>query len=253
MTNARNLGIERWTRISSGAAALFVFLLGLLALGPLFLGPGTIYELTTLFTYVVLAVTWNMLAGYGGLISVGQQAFFGLGAYAAIRMADAGMNVYAALAVVPLIVALVSFPISLLMLRLRAGEFAIGMWVVAELAHLLVNLDGLIHGETGTSLIQLNAFPVEARRSLTYLSALGGMTLVIVILFVLLRSRIGAAAQAIRDDEEAAASVGVRVLSNKRALFVVAAAGAGLAALFGSPMQSAFSLERISASIGRHT
>ena len=49
-------------------------------------------------------------------------------------------------------------PLSLFMLRLRGGEFAIGMWVVAELAHLLVNLDGLVQGETGTSLIALNAY-----------------------------------------------------------------------------------------------
>ena len=44
------------------------------------------------------------------------------------------------------------------MLRLKGGEFAIGMWVVAALTHLLVNLDRLIQGETGTSLISLNAY-----------------------------------------------------------------------------------------------
>ena len=58
----------------------------------------------------------------------------------------------------PLIVGALSWPLSRLMLRLKGGEFAIGMWVVAELAHLLVNLDTLIQGETGTSLIALNAY-----------------------------------------------------------------------------------------------
>ena len=45
-------------------------------------------KLTTLFIYVILAVMWNALAGYCGLVSIGQQAFFGLGAYAAVRLAD---------------------------------------------------------------------------------------------------------------------------------------------------------------------
>ena len=57
----------------------------------------TIDKLTTLFIYVILAMTWNALAGYAGLVSVGQQAFFGLGAYGAVRLADAGVNVYLAL------------------------------------------------------------------------------------------------------------------------------------------------------------
>jgi branched-chain amino acid transport system permease protein len=103
------------------------------------------------------------------------------------------------------------------------------MWVVAEVAHLLVNLDGLIQGETGTSLIALNAYPAALRHALTYWTALGSMTVLLVLLLVLLRSPTGAAIQAIRDNEEAAASVGVRVLATKRVIFVVAAFGAALA------------------------
>jgi branched-chain amino acid transport system permease protein len=221
--------VERWTAVSITTTALAGVLVIALACGPLFLTSNGLSQLTTLFTYVLLAVTWNALAGYGGLVSVGQQAFFGLGAYAAIRLADAGVSVYAALLFAPVLVAIASVPVSFFMLRLRAGEFAIGMWVVAELAHLWVNLDGLIQGETGTSLIQLNAYAAEARQSLTYWLALGGMTSIILVLFFLLRSRLGCSIQAIRDNEEAAHSVGVHVISSKRVLFVVAAIGAALA------------------------
>lgn len=229
MTNPTPMRVERWTRVSVSATALTGVLLVVLAFGPMYLKPTVIYQLTTLFTYVILAVTWNALAGYGGLISVGQQAFFGLGAYAAICLADAGLNVYVSLLVAPAIVAIVSLPISVFMLRLRAGEFAIGMWVVAELAHLWVNLDNLVQGETGTSLIRLNEYDAGLRQALTFWLALGGMAALMLVLFALLRSPVGGAIQAIRDNEEAADSVGVRVLGNKRALFVLAAAGGALA------------------------
>jgi branched-chain amino acid transport system permease protein len=204
-------------------------LIVLLAVGPLLFDANAIDKLTTLFIYIMLAVTWNALAGYGGLVSIGQQAFFGLGAYFAVRLADAGVSVYPALVLAALVVGLVALPMSAFMLRLRAGEFAIGMWVVAALAHLLVNLDNLVRGETGTSLIALNAYGAETRHALTYWTALGGMVGLIGILFALLRSPLGAAIQAIRDNEDAAASVGVRVMRTKQIIFVLAAFGVALA------------------------
>ena len=223
------IAVERWTPASIlSVGAVGVLIVGLAA-GPSVFGANAIDKLTTLFIYVILAVAWNALAGYAGLVSVGQQVFFGLGAYLAVRLADAGLSVYPALILAALLVGLLAVPISAVMLRLRGGEFAIGMWVVAELAHLAVNLDGLVQGETGTSLIALNAYPVGQRHALTYWTALGGMALLLAVFFVLLRSRAGAAIQAIRDDEDAAAAVGVRVPAIKRTVFVLAAFGAGLA------------------------
>ena len=94
---------------------------------------------------------------------------------------------------------------------------------------LLVNLDTLIQGETGTSLIALDAYQAGQRHAYTYWTALGSMALLLALLFVLLRSRTGAGIQAIRDNEEAAASVGVEVARTKRLIFVLAGLGAGLA------------------------
>ena len=68
-----------------------------LACAPLFLGAGMVDRLTALFIYVILAAMWNALAGFGGLVSVGQQVFFGLGAYLTIRLADAGIDPFIAL------------------------------------------------------------------------------------------------------------------------------------------------------------
>ena len=223
------IGIERWTPLSRGAVGMAAMALLVLACGPLFLGAESIDRLTTLFIYVILGVMWNAMAGYGGLVSIGQQAFFGLGAYFAVRLAAAGVSVYPALLLAAAIVGVIAVPVSMFMLRLRAGEFAIGMWVLAELAHLLVNLDGLVQGETGTSLIALDAYPAAARHAATYWSALAAMAALLVAVFVLLRSRAGGAIQSIRDDEAAAASLGVRVLATQRLIFVLAAFGAALA------------------------
>lgn len=172
---------------------------------------------------------WNSLAGYAGLVSVGHQAFFGLGAYAAVRIADAGVSPYPALLLGAIAVAILAIPISAFMLRLKGGEFAIGMWVIAALSHLLVNLDSLVQGETGTSLISLQAYAGDERRLINYLLALGTMVALAWMVFFMLRSKIGAALQAIRDSEEAAASIGVRVLPTKRLIFVLSAFGCAAA------------------------
>ena len=138
-------------------------------------GANVTERLTTLFIYIILAVMWNALAGYAGLVSVGQQMFFGLGAYATIRLSYSGMNVYAAIVDRRATGRLTALPLSSFMLRLRGGEFAIATWVIATIAHLLVNFDPLIEGETGKSLIALNAYDaVGCGRRSTYWATLGG-------------------------------------------------------------------------------
>jgi branched-chain amino acid transport system permease protein len=226
---APSFSVERWTRESRFAVAAAAIALVALAVGPAAFSANAVDKLTTLFIYVILAVAWNALVGFCGLVSIGQQAFFGLGAYAAIRLANSGLNVYPGLFLGAALVGALSLPLSAIMLRLKGGEFAIGMWVASELAHLLVNLDTLVRGETGTSLIALDAYAADTRRALTYWCALAAMTGVLAIVFALLRSPLGAAVQAIRDNEEAAESIGVRVDRAKTIVFVLAAFAAALA------------------------
>jgi branched-chain amino acid transport system permease protein len=200
-----------------------------LALLPFWFGPGTTEKLTELFVLVILAVMWNALAGYGGLVSIGQQAFIGIGAYAVIVLSDHGINGYVAVVLAALFAGLVSVPTSLLVFRLRGGQFAIGMWVVAEVFRLLVTNDQSLGGGTGRSLDALNVYSPADRQAYTYWVALALMTVLIVVVLVLLRSRLGASLQAIRDDERAAESVGVRVALAKRLVFLLAAVGCGAA------------------------
>lgn len=221
--------IRRWTNLSIGVAIIVAIALIFLFVGPTFLPDTVLDRLTVLFIYVLLAAMWNALAGYGGMISAGQQAFFGLGGYLAIRLSEWGVEPYLALVIAALLGGLSALPISAIVLRLRAGEFAIGMWVIAEVVRLLVNLDPIIQGDTGRSLIALSTFDAQARRELTYWMALAAMVVMLGAIFLLLRSRLGSSIQAIRDSEEAAASVGVRVLFTKRIIFVIAALGCALA------------------------
>lgn len=210
-------------------SALAILVVAALAMVPLFAGGLVVDRLTTLCVYVLLAVMWNLLAGYAGLVSIGQQAFFGLGGYFALRLVDAGMSPYPALLAGALFAAAASVPLSFFLLRLRNGEFAIAMWVAAEAIRQIVMFDPLVQGETGTSLLALNAYDPEIRRNLTYWLALSSTAIMVAASYALIRGRIGWAARAIRDDEDAAASIGIDTMRVKRVIFVVAALGCALA------------------------
>lgn len=221
--------VQRWTRASRlftiGAGALVFVLAGV----PFLLEPDFVQKLTTLLILVLLAAMWNALAGYGGMLSVGQQAFIGIGAYATVFFAGMGLPPYVAMVLATVAAGGLSIPISLFALRLRAAQFAIGMWVIAEVASLIVRLDQNLGAGTGISLIQLNQYDPNFRQAYTFWLALAFTVIFLAALFFLLRSPLGASLQAIRDDEDAARSLGVQVAARKRMLFVLAAFGCGAA------------------------
>jgi branched-chain amino acid transport system permease protein len=222
------LRVQRWSRVSASFTAALAGLVVVLAFAPEMFGQGTLNNLVELYFLVILAIMWNALAGYGGLVSVGQQAFIGIGAYAVVYLSlEHSLNPYLAMLLATLFGAALSIPIAAVVLWLRGGAFAVGMWVVAEVCAILVSLDAALGGGTGTSaVIAFNLrYTPEQRLRNTYWFALAAAAVLLAILFVLLRSRLGASLQAIRDDEAAAASVGVRVLVGKGVLFVLAGAG----------------------------
>jgi branched-chain amino acid transport system permease protein len=226
--------VERWTPLSVAFTGGLAGLLVVLAFAPFVLGENSQNNLIQLYFLVILAVMWNALAGYGGLVSVGQQGFIGIGAYGVVFFSlQHGLNPYLSMLLATLVGGLVAIPVALIVLWLRAGAFAIATWVVAEAFAILVSLDPnpAIGGGTGTSALlpfNLRYTPTQ-RLHYTYWAALGAVAVLLLLLFVLLRSRLGGSLQAIRDDEEAAASVGVRVLLGKGILFVVAGAGCAAA------------------------
>lgn len=221
--------VNRWTHFSRFGVGSAMFAVLCLAVLPTLVTSGTTDRLVAFFVYVLLAAMWNALSGFGGLVSIGQQMFFGLGAYATIRLSNFGLDPYLSVIASGFLVAAVAVPVSRFMLHLKGGEFAIGMWVLASLTHMLVNLDPLIQGETGISLIALNGYEAGTRALITYLLALFATCAIMAGLFHLLRTRTGAAIRAIRDSDEAAQSLGVDILATKRQLFVLAAFGTAVA------------------------
>jgi len=220
--------VQRWSWLSGGFTAGLAGLLVLPAFAPFLFGENALNNLIQLYFLVMLAIMWNALAGYGGLVSVGQQAFIGIGAYAVVYLSiDHSMNPYLAMLVATLFGGLISIPLASIVLWLRGGAFAIGMWVIAEVFALLITLDASLGGGTGTSAVlafNLRYTP-DQRLRYTYWAAFAAAAALLVLLFLLLRSRLGASLQAIRDDDEAAASLGVRVMLGKVVLFVLAGLG----------------------------
>jgi branched-chain amino acid transport system permease protein len=220
--------VERWTPVSAFFTGGLAVLLVALAFAPAVLGQNSLNNLVQLYFLVILAIMWNALAGYGGLVSIGQQAFIGIGAYAVVFLSiEHSLNPFLAMVLATLIGAAISIPVAAVVLWLRGGAFAIATWVIAEVFAILVSLDSNLGGGTGTSAVlafNLRYTP-DQRLRYTYWAALAAAAVLLVVLFVLLRSRLGASLQAIRDDEDAAASVGVRVLLGKGVLFVLAGAG----------------------------
>ena len=185
------------------------------------------------FTFIALASLWNLLAGYAGLVSVGQQAYVGLGGYLLFALAMfAGIPPIPAILFAGPLSALVSIPIALLIFRLRGAYFAIGTWVVAEVFRLLASQISALGGGSGVSLpasIIIAMAPSRTMREFEiYWLALTLMLAVLAGIIALLRSRHGLALTAIRDNEMAAQSSGIDVTRLKFAVYLLSACGTGM-------------------------
>lgn len=221
------------TRSSQIGTAGFTLLLIALAAAPYWAERSDLRLLAEIFTYVALASLWNLLAGYAGLVSVGQQAYVGLGAYILFGLAIfAGINPLWTIPVAGVISAVVAIPVALLIFRLRGHYFAIGTWVVAEVFRLLAAQVGPLGGGSGISLpvatVTAIAETRQMREFLIYWVALALLVVVVVMIIIVLRSRYGLALTAIRDNETAALSNGVNVTRTKLVVYVITAAGTAM-------------------------
>jgi branched-chain amino acid transport system permease protein len=208
--------VEHSTRSSWIGVALIAVALIVLALAPYWGERDTLRLLAEIFTYVALASLWNLLAGYAGLVSVGQQAFVGLGGYLMFALATiVGLNPILAILIAGPVAALVAVPVAGLMFRLRGAYFAIGTWVMAEVFRLVASQVSVLGGGSGISLpaqVVIAMAPSRHIRELEiYWLALALTVVVLAAIVVLLRSRHGLALTAIRDNEIAARSNGIDV------------------------------------------
>jgi branched-chain amino acid transport system permease protein len=187
-------------------------------------------EFVQIACYFIFAMMWNLLAGYGGMVSIGQQAFFGLGGYVMLMLGNfAGVNPFVAIPLAALAAGAIAVPVSWVAFRLHGGYFAIGTWVIAEVFRLGFANMSWVGGGSGTSLTALRGIDKATRESLTFWTALVCVVASVALVYLFLRSKQGLALLAIRDNEVAAESQGIDVQRMKLAVYVVAAFGAGLA------------------------
>jgi branched-chain amino acid transport system permease protein len=222
--------VVRGTTSSRIALAVGAAVIVVLALAPQWGDARDLNTLVRLLTLLCLAQMWNLLAGYAGLVSVGQQAFVGIGAYTLVYFGnERGLNIFLCVPLAGVIAAILALPIAGAAFRLRGGYFAIGTWVIAEVVRLIVSNIDVVGGGTGTSLTAVIGIDVETRQHVTYWLALAAGAGSVVLVWWLLRSPLGAALRAIRDSEQAAAALGVRVTRAKLIAYVVSAAGCAIA------------------------
>ena len=241
----KRFGVATRTRLSTLAALMAVLALAGFAVLPLFIGRGLAQSLFYVFTMLALAQYWNLLAGFAGLVSVGQQAYVGLGAYLLFALTSlAGIDPVLAILLSGCGALVIAIPTAFIVFRLRGAYFAIGSWVIAEVVRLALAQWKMLGGGTGTSL------PREATRDmpalkfvgelfgvkssgagdiLTYWLALLLAIATIGLVYRLLRSKQGLGLAAVRDNQEAARSVGVDARRMKTLVYLAAAFGTGLA------------------------
>ena len=212
-----------WIGAALGAIAFVA-----LAAAPLWGGRDDLQLLSEIYAYVALASLWNLLAGYAGLVSVGQQAYVGLGAYTLFALAILfGISPLWSIPLAGVVAAGLSVPVALLVFRLRGHYFAIGTWIVAEVFRLTASQISALGGGSGTCLpvaMVIAIAPTRQLRDFTmYWIALALAAAVLALIVWLLRSRYGLALKAIRDAELAASCSGVDVYRIKFLVYVITA------------------------------
>lgn len=221
--------VTRTSRAAQVAAILGAIVLVVLIAAPWWAGRADLRLIGELCLYLSLASLWNLMAGYAGLVSVGQQAYVGFGGYMLFALTIfGGVHPILAIALAGVLGAAVSIPVAALIFRLRGAYFAIGTWVMAEVFRLVFAQVSALGGGSGTSLptsiVRSLADGRSAREALSYWLALGAAVLVVAAVYFFLRSRKGLALTAIRDNELAAASLGIDIWRTKFVVYVVTSA-----------------------------
>ena len=207
------------------------YILGLLALG-LATAPvwGTDYLVLfcLLFClYLALSQMWNLLIGYSGLLSLGQQAFIGLAGYTVAVMCNYyGVYIWLSVFLGGLFSAILALFMSLFIFRMKWVYFGIGTWIFAEA--LLLWFSNWEYVKYGMGLF-IKPTPPPSMTEIYYGSFFMGVGSVVLV-YGILRSKLGLGLMAMRDNEEVSETMGVEIFRSKLYCFLIAAFITGLSA-----------------------
>lgn len=182
------------------------------------------------FTLFAMAMAWNLLAGYGGMVVIGQHLFVGVGAYGLFAICShTGMNPWLAWPLAGAITAVVALIAAIPLFRLTGAYFAVATWVVAESVRIVTMNTEWLGAGAGLPLTVMREFGRFERIAGVYWSALAIALGALVAALLLLRGRVGLALMASRDAPDAAAASGVDVPRTQLILWVIAATITGMA------------------------
>lgn len=209
-----------------------ILIAAVLASLPLWTGAANLRLVGEILSYMALAVLWNLLAGYAGLVSVGQQAFLGLGGYTLfICTIWLGMPPLAAVPLAAVAACLAGVIFAPLLFRLEGAYFAVGTWVAAETVALIFAAIPSLGAGAGMSLpaaaVKGIASSKSMREWLIYWIMLGLALAILGGTFALIRSKAGLALMALRDNPTAAGSVGVDIWWTRFWTYIGVAAATG--------------------------
>ena len=195
---------------------------------PLIAGGYVLHVMAISFYYVILAASWNLLAGYTGQFSLAHHAFAAIGAYTSGLLGyHLAVSPWLGIPAGVILSAALGFVLGRLVLRMRAIYLAIATWAFAETVHIYLTADyGFTRGELGLSVKPLfgNVDP------LPYYYAFLVLTAVLLIgMRALIDSPLGYFMRAIKDDELRARSLGIDATKVKVTIFSISSAIAGLA------------------------
>ena len=200
------------------------------ALAPRWLDAGTMRLVSEVLLAICMAQMWNLLAGYGGLLSLGHQLFIGIGAYALFDFTQrTGLSPYLVLPVTGVLGALAAMVVAPALFRLRDAYFSIGIWVVAEIVTLLVSKTPALGGSAGLTLDMSMLEDIEQFAQVSFWLACSLGIGAVAGLYLLMQSRLGLAVTAVRDNEVAARSIGIDVQRVRLITFVISGAVCALA------------------------
>jgi len=219
--------VSRWSTAGTATVAAAVPGLAILAAVPYLVGGPAEQPLIVAFTFIAMATMWNLLAGFSGLTSFGQNAYLGVGAYGLYLVASHGVNPFVGIVAAAFIAGLVSLPVSALLLRLSGGYFAVASLVIAAVFQIAVTLSPSVGGTTGVSLPGIAGYSPVLREAMTYWAAMIVAVVSVVGAFLLVRAGFGLDARAVAGDPVAAAILGVRVRRIRLLAYFTAALGAG--------------------------
>jgi branched-chain amino acid transport system permease protein len=185
--------------------------------------------LTGFLVLVTLASMWNLLAGYAGLVALGEQAFFGLGSYGVLLLALHGVDPFLALPAAAIGSAVLGVLVWWLLSRLRSGFFPIATLAIAADCYLIISRYPSLGGSFGTRLPGLPHSSAAELEAATYRVGLGVTSIALIVVYLVVRSRVGAALRAATDDDKAARSVRAAPGRARLLVFVIAAAGCAAA------------------------